>query len=245
MTDLNGLGGVPTAGHYLTAQEAVPTSFPVGATVVRRDVLRGKVWSASPLRVIRDTGTELVAAWWPGVEMLGPTTWIEWLLSGDDGVRKQAIPNLATGEWELGRWTWRDTTVLARFQAGQHFSVSRFFGPDGRCGHWYVDFIRPCERTPHGIDTLDLLLDLVIAPDLSAHEWKDEDEYAQGRRLGLIDDSLHRHVETARQEVVALIQARQGPFVDDWSAWRRDPTWPAPALSPLICDAAYEPSAIT
>ena len=205
-------------------------AFPEGSTAVRRDVLRGKVWTATPYRVIRDTGTELMLACWPGVEMLAPTTWIEWLRTGDAAVRNQGIPNLVAGRWELDRWTWRDTTLLARFGAGQYFSVSRFFGTEGRCGGWYVDFVRPCQRTPIGIDTFDLLVDLVVEADLSGYRWKDEDEYAQGRRLGLIDDPLHQRVDTARQQVVSLVESRQGPFADDWSSWRRDPAWRAPVL---------------
>lgn len=200
--------------------------------MIRRDTLRGRVWSAIPYRVIRDTSTELAVALWPGVEMLSPSTWIEWLRTGDDAVRKQAIPNLAAGHWALGRWVWRDTTVLARFEQDQHFCVSQFFNPQGHPRAWYIDFIRPYQRTGDGIDTLDLLVDLVVTPDLSAHRWKDEDEYAQGRRLGLINDVLHRRVETARQQVMSLVESRQGPFAEDWSSWRRDPSWPLPVLPP-------------
>ena len=216
-------------GIVATDAAAVPV-FPEGSTVIRRDTLRGKVFSAMPYRVIRDTGTELVLALWPGVEMLSPSTWIEWHRTGDDAVRKQAIPNLAAGRWSLGRWVWRDTTVLARFEPGQHFCVSQFFDPRGQRSAWYIDFIRPCRRTPDGIDTLDLLVDLVVTPDLSACRWKDEDEYAQGRRLGLITDALHRRVEAARQHVISLVESRQGPFAEGWSSWRPDPSWPLPAL---------------
>ncbi|GAB3968859.1 DUF402 domain-containing protein [Actinoallomurus acanthiterrae] len=205
-------------------------TFPQGSTVVCRDVLRGKVWSAAPFRVIQDTGTVLMLACWPGVEMVAPTTWIKWLRTGDDAVRKQAIPNLASGRWELDRWVWRDTTLLRRYEAGRYFSVSRFFDAEGRCGGWYVDFVRPFQRISVGIDTFDLLMDLVVTADLSSYRWKDEDEYAHARRLGLIDDTLHQCVETARRQVVSLIESRQGPFADDWSSWKRDPSWPAPAL---------------
>ena len=204
--------------------------FPEGSTVVRRDTLRGKVFSAAPYRVIRDTGAELVVALWPGVEMLAPSTWTEWLRTGNAAVRKQAIPNMAAGRWALDRWVWRDTTVLARYEPGQHFSVSSFFDRQGHHRAWYIDFIRPCQRTSDGFDTLDLLVDLVVTPDLSACRWKDEDEYAQGRRLGLIDDTLHRRVEAARQHVISLVESRQGPFAEDWSSWRRDPSWPLPTL---------------
>ena len=102
--------------------------------------------------------------------------------------------------------------------------------PCGQRNSWYIDFIRPCRRTPDGIDTLDLLVDLVVTPDLSACRWKDEDEYAQGRRLGVITDALHRGVEAARQHVISLVESRQGPFAEGWSSWRPDPSWPLPAL---------------
>jgi len=204
--------------------------FPEGSTVVRRDVLRGKVWTAAPYRVIRDTGTELVLACWPGVEMLAPTTWIQWLRSGDEAVRNQGIPNLVDGRWELDRWAWRDRTLLARFAAGDYFSVTRFFDAEGGCGGWYVDFVRPYRRTRIGIDTFDLLLDLIVTADLSGYRWKDEDEYARGRRLGLIDDALHQRVDAAREQVISLIESRRGPFADDYSWWRRDPAWPTPVL---------------
>src|SRR5208283_5535168 len=121
-----------------------------------------------------------------------------------------------------------------RCAAGQYFSIERYFGADQRPAHWYVNFQLPYRRTRLGIDTLDLLLDLVVAPDLSGYRWKDEDEYAQGRRLGLIGDALHAHVEDARQQVVAMVEGRQGPFAEDWSGCHRDPAWPTPALPPDV-----------
>jgi len=94
-------------------------AFAAGTTAVRRDVLRGRVWAAAPHRVVRDSGGELVLAYWPGIESLASTTWIEWLGSGDDALRKQAIPNLARGQWELDRWVWRDTIVQLLGRTGE------------------------------------------------------------------------------------------------------------------------------
>jgi hypothetical protein len=69
-----------------------------------------------------------------------------------------------------------------------------------------------------------------LVPDLSGYTWKDEDEYAQGRRLGLVNDALHARIDEARQQVVALIETGSDPFAQDWSTWRHDPTWPIPVL---------------
>jgi hypothetical protein len=82
---------------------------------------------------MRDSGTELVLAYWPGIRSQVPTTWIEWLRTGDESIRRQAIPNLAAGRWHLDNWT-----------------------PI----RWYVNFEPPYRRTTIGIDTFDLLLDL-------------------------------------------------------------------------------------
>jgi protein associated with RNAse G/E len=212
--------------------------FAPGSTAVRRDVLNGKIWTATPNRVVADTGDTVVLSCWPGVEMMAPTTWIHWLLTDDDDVRKQAIPNLAAGQWDIDRWTWRGTTLVSRFGAGDWFSVHRYIAPDGGPTAWYVNFERPFRRTLIGIDTFDFLVDLVVAPDLASYRWKDEDEYAHARRIGLIDDALHAQIDIARDEVVALVEARKGPFAEDWSTWRPEPDWPLPtlpadALSPL------------
>lgn len=214
--------------------------FEPGDTAVRRDIFAGKVWTAAPYRVVRDHGDELVLACWPGNESLAPTTWIEWLRTGDDAVRKQALPNLAAGRWELARWTWRDTVRLSSLAAGEYFSVNRFIVPDAGVPGWYVDFERPFRRTSIGVDTFDLFLDLIVEPDLSGHAWKDEDEYAQARRLGLVDDGTHRQVDEARQRVMALIEDRKGPFAEDWSGWSVEADWTQPVLPPELMEVPIE-----
>jgi hypothetical protein len=123
------------------------------------------------------------------------------------------------------------TTNRVRVTIGLwRLSQRRFLDRRNRCGGWYVDFVRPYRRTAFGVDTFDLFLDLVVEASLSGYRWKDEDEYAQGERLGLIDDALHQHLDAARQQVIALIESRHGPFAEDWSSWSRNPTWPSPLL---------------
>lgn len=87
---------------------------------------------------------------------------------------------------------------------------------------WYVNFQHPYLRTPSGFDTLDLLLDLVITPDLSQWRWKDED--TQARRLGVVTDTVHQHVDHARDQALDMIRNRQGPFHPE----RHQPRWAPP-----------------
>ncbi|GII52578.1 hypothetical protein Pth03_09670 [Planotetraspora thailandica] len=205
----------------------VRARFDVGETVVRRDVFREKTWTASPQRVLLDDGERLALACWPGAVSLAPTDWILWLRTGDPVVRKQTIHNLASGRWRLGRWIWRDTIWVSSQRTGDYYGVGQFYDPQHRLQRWYVNFQRPYRRTALGIDTFDLLLDLVVEPDLSAYRWKDEDEYTHGRRLGVISDAEHQAVERAREQVIALIDERTGPFEDTWQV---DLGWPLPVL---------------
>jgi Protein of unknown function (DUF402) len=208
--------------------------FEPGETVVRRDVFGGSVWSAHALRALEDRADALVTACRPGAETLMATTFIESQPTGDDATRKQALPDLAAGRWQLDRWLWRDTALLMWNRPGAYFSVNAFY--DTADGHrmrcWYVNFERPARRTAIGFDTFDLLVDLVVEPDLSAWRWKDEDEYAQGRRLGVVNDTDHRAVDEARGQVLAMIEDREGPFAGDsrWPRWRSEESWPAPRL---------------
>ena len=207
--------------------------FQPGQTAVRRDLFRGQVWSAHAMRVVQDADDALVVACRPGAEALAARTYIEATLTGDDVVRKQALPDLADGRWTLDRWIWRETVLLMWNPPEAYFSINVFYdAADHRMRNWYVNFERPLERTEIGFDTFDLLVDLVVEPDLSSWRWKDEDEYAQGRRLGVVDDADHRAVEQARGQVLAMIEQRQGPFAADagWADWRSDPAWPTQLL---------------
>jgi hypothetical protein len=204
--------------------------FDVGATVTRRDVLDGRVFSAAPHRVLRDTGDELLLAYWPGIAARAPRSWTTWLRTGDDAARKRALPDLAAGTWELDDWVWRDTGRLSWFGIDEWFSLHRFFDLDGTPLSWYINFERPPVRTPTGLDTFDVMIDLVAAPDLSSWRWKDEDEYADLCRLRIVGDAEVRQIEAARRRAVALVEARGGPLAGDWSSWRADPAWPIPVL---------------
>lgn len=210
--------------------------FSPGDVAMRRDVFRGRVWSATAYRVIDDTGADLVLGCWPGAHLLAPTTWVDWLRTGDEDVRRQALPNLACGRWDLAAWTWTRTTLVTQLRAGDFFSVNRYIDPGQPSTPWYVNFELPYRRTRSGVDTFDVLLDLVIDEDLSGHRWKDEDEYAQARRLGIISDRTHRHLDRARDQVLALAAAGRGPFAQDWASWRPPPDWTPPTLPPATTE---------
>ncbi|MGP3635338.1 DUF402 domain-containing protein [Streptomyces sp. 24-1644] len=207
-------------------------TFRAGETVVRRDVHRSsRVWSELALRVVADTGEALVTACAPGAQALWPALYAKARVDGDRSVRTKAFDAMATGEWELAPGVWQEMELLLWKPPTAWFSINAFFTAGG-LRNWYVNFEHPTRRTESGFDTFDLTVDLVIDPDLSTWTWKDEDEYAHVRRLGIVTDIEHQAVELARAQVLALLEERAGPFADAhrWAAWRWEPAWPAPRL---------------
>ena len=69
---------------------------------------------------------------------------------------------------------------------------------------WYVNFQQPYARMRHGIDAMDLSLDITIDPDKRAWQWKDEDEFALLVERGLIDGVT---AERVREEAAARPRA--------------------------------------
>ncbi|MFB9586571.1 DUF402 domain-containing protein [Streptomyces goshikiensis] len=210
--------------------------FETGQTVVRRDVHRwGRVWSEQALRVVADTGEALVTACAPGAQARWPALYAKARTDRDRSVRTEAFEALASGRWDLAVGVWEETDLLLWKPPVAWFSINAFYVPDGngrRLRNWYVNFERPTRRTPAGFDTFDLTVDLVVSPDLTRWEWKDEDEYAHVRRLGIVSDTEHQAVDAARGQVLAMLAERSGVFAhaERWAAWRWEPAWPTPCL---------------
>ncbi|MFF2812622.1 DUF402 domain-containing protein [Streptomyces sp. NPDC058000] len=207
-------------------------TFEVGQTVVRRDVHRtGRVWSEHALRVLADTDQALVTACAPGAETRWPDLYAKARTAGDRAARTEAFEAMATGEWDLADGLWDETELRMWKPPGAWFSINAFYTSAG-LRNWYVNFEHPTTRTADGFDTFDLAVDLVIAPDLRRWEWKDEDEYAHARRLGIISDTEHQAVDAARTQILAMLEKRSGPFANaaSWASWQWEPNWPTPRL---------------
>lgn len=212
--------------------ETIKPLLRVGSTAVRRDVFGGRSWTEAPERVLRADGRSVTAALWPGVKTLASVDFIA--SQGDVDARAQrvrSLDSLADGTFELGVWTWQRTSFVTEVAAGRWFSVARLYdGETGRLTCWYVNFERPPSWRADGWDTMDLAVDLVVEPD-GRWRWKDEDEYAHCRRLGLITEAEHAAVARAREEAVDRVERRCGVFAEDPGAtWLPDPGWPLPAL---------------
>ncbi|MCO8273822.1 hypothetical protein M1L60_24800 [Actinoplanes sp. TRM 88003] len=211
--------------------------FIPGSTVVRRDVLSGRIWTAAPHRVLADDGDRLVLVTWPGTAGFTPVHWIRWFTEGVERARQDAVADLVSGRWELGRWVWRDTVVVTWVGIDPDFNLQAYLPVAGGPPLRKINFERPVRRTPDGIDTFDLLLDLVADP-AGGWRWKDLDEYEQIRRGGLVSEAEDERVQAARQRAMAFAEAGQGPLAEDWTGWPVPDDWALPVLPEGMQDLA-------
>ena len=204
--------------------------LPVDSSVAVRGVFNGRPCYEFAARVLSADETSVTAARWPGSPIRDIPAYIESAKTGDAALREEARQARVRGDWELADGLWQRTGVVEETVSDRWFTVSRMYAATGVMLCWYVNFERPPLWRADGWDTLDLAIDLVVQPDRAWH-WKDEDEYEQGRRLGLITDEEHKALQSARDEAVALVEARGGMFaVDADERWTPDPAWPLPTL---------------
>lgn len=200
--------------------------WPVGATVVQQEVWRGRLWSARPLTVVEDRG-DFMALWCP--------RGTRWKTATTPPTRPRAptraerfVLSLTRGDWVLGDFTW-DVSTLALVRAGDWHAVWVSWRDNGENWGWYINLQRPFRRTVRGLQTMDLMLDILVAPDRQ-WRWKDEDEFAALVAAGLIDGEEVAQVRDEAQRVIGRVEANAPPFNERWHGWRPDPAWPLPEL---------------
>src|SRR5579864_6788556 len=197
-----------------------------GTTVLVQEIWRGRVFSARPLIVAEDTSARL-ALWCP---------WgTRWKVGTTPPDRERAptradrfVPLLRQRDWVYIDAVWRVSTLYL-VRPGDWHAVWAGWDEKGDAWGWYVNFQRPLVRTPRGIQTMDLALDIVVEPS-GSWRWKDEDEFQVLLDAGLIDEQEETAVRREADEIVARIEAHQPPFSEPWHDWRPDPAWPCPEL---------------
>ena len=145
---------------------------------------------------------------------------------------KRTNQRMPMGSWSLIDDVW-SADVLLLVAPGDAFSVLLFWdGPNWNLSSWYVNLQTPFERTGLGIDFVDHFLDIVVGPDLSSWEWKDEDELHEATQLGLLSQSMANQIREAGERVIRRVKTGRSPFGDGWEKWRPEPGWSIPELPP-------------
>ncbi|MFG3547001.1 DUF402 domain-containing protein [Streptomyces sp. NPDC047725] len=178
---------------------------------------------ARPVTVVRDDA-DLLAVWMaPGTECVKP------VLADGTPVHLEPLATRYTRPRAVQRGHWFGTGVLKLARPGAPWSVWLFWDPGWQFKNWYVNLEEPLTRWEGGVDSVDHFLDITVQPDRS-WQWRDEDEFAQAQRDGLVDARLAERVREAGRAAVAEIHAWGSPFADGWEQWRPDPSWPVPPL---------------
>ena len=93
---------------------------------------------------------------------------------------------------------------------------------------WYVNLEDPLTHSAVGFDYLDQFLDIEIAPDLSAWNWKDEDELEDAVANGLMTSQRADLIRAEGIRVIETLDKKAPPFDEQWHLWRPDPQWESP-----------------
>lgn len=179
------------------------------------------------MTVVCDDG-DLLLLWFPkGTIWRAPITPPHRPREENRGLRMAMCASRA--DWVFRDLVW-DVDTLSFTRAGDWHAVWVSWPGDGTDWGWYVNLQRPFRRTPIGIETMDLQLDLQIAPDRS-WRWKDEDELETFVAHGVFDDELATRVRDEGLRVAACAERNEPPFCEPWrDEWQPDPAWQRPQL---------------
>ncbi|MGW2932435.1 cytidylyl-2-hydroxypropylphosphonate hydrolase [Streptomyces sp. NPDC001156] len=176
-----------------------------------------------PVTVVRDDG-QLLAVWMaPGTQCVRP------VLADGTPLHAEPLESRYTKPRTVRLDRWFGAGVLKLAHPGQPWSVWLFWEPGWRFKNWYVNLEEPLVRWAGGVDSEDYFLDICVYPDHS-WGWRDEDEFAQAQRDGLMNPRLAERVREAGLSAVEAIRTWQAPFSDGWQHWRPDPSWSVPSL---------------
>ena len=137
----------------------------------------------------------------------------------DKAPRQRLTPKdiVSTDQVTLIDRSWADTDVLMLTTPGAAHAVYAMWeqGHESlRC--WYIDLQEPLRRTPIGLDTMDHLLDIVVSPDRSEWQWKDEDEFREAVAIGVFSAEEAHAIRGEGERVLGLLQAGESPYGDSW-----------------------------
>ena len=129
-----------------------------------------------------------------------------------------------------GRDRWHGHGVLHLQRPDDMHAVWVFWdGQERELAAWYVNIQEPFRRTPLGIDTQDLELDLVIEPD-GSWSLKDEDRLDPWIERGRWTAAEIAAIRVEGARLGAELEAGRRWWSDDWATWEPDPAWPVPTL---------------
>jgi hypothetical protein len=218
---------IATSAPESTRSAGTPPYWSPGEVVLWQDRpgywKAGGPWGTTPMRVVRDDESGLVAWLASGTPRLMPHP--------ADGRTRRQVPldERFTCDLVQARTVWKGPGVLFMSPTGMPWSVWLFWDEDGSFSCWYVNLELPHRRDHESTWTGDHELDLVIEPDGTVSV-KDADDLEAAVAAGLFtrteSGQIHWHAELAAES----FKRGDWPFAQEWVDWRPDPEWGLPEL---------------
>lgn len=135
-----------------------------------------------------------------------------------------------SAEWVSMDLVWAGGSLIRLIEPCAWQCVDVEFDAAGNFIGWYVNFQEPVRRTALGFDTVDLVLDLVVAAD-STWSLKDEDDFERAASVGQLQQRTAEQVRAAAERMISVVEGSGPPFSEKyWLSWRPPPHWTVPAL---------------
>jgi len=131
-------------------------------------------------------------------------------------------------DWNLADSVW-DVSNLWLLREGDWHAVWVSYLETGEHWGWYVNLQEPFRRSERGIQTMDLMLDILVDAD-RAWRWKDEDDFEMLVMHELLDADAVSSVRREAERVIGKVERGETPFDRTWLEWRPEDAWPLPQL---------------
>ncbi len=180
-----------------------------------------------PARVIADSAAETVL--WLTVG----TPWMQWVDEQGRQSHDRPAETRFTGAHTPEPSVWRDLDVVVIVPAEARSSVYLFFR-DEVFQSYYVNLEDPSRRWERDgvrfLDSRDHQLDVLIAADCRAWQWKDEEDLAAAIHAGRFSAADEVAMRAEGERMVRQAHAGAYPFDGSWRDFRPDPAWTTPEL---------------
>lgn len=176
-----------------------------------------------PVTVVADDDRHLAVWLAPGSRMLHQ------VIADGSPIRSLEGSNRFTAPRAQAIRDWAGGGILAVFQPETMYSVWFFETGSGLRDSYYINIEVPYVRTDDGIETSDLVLDVVVSAD---HSWqyKDEDELEFAQEAGLFSANDVEKIRQAADDAVKDVTAWSFPFNANYEKFQPNPGWPVPSL---------------
>ncbi|MFI5915151.1 DUF402 domain-containing protein [Dactylosporangium sp. NPDC051541] len=199
---------------------ASEVQFEPGQIITRRYVRGSWCTWAQAMRVIDDDEHGLLL-WQPDGGDLAT------LIDADGNTPHEVTPDQMRDP-KLTVRAWR-SDVLILMPPRATYSVWWFF-KEGVFSGWYVNLEEPYLRRHDGVQTKDLVLDIVVTPERH-WEWKDADEFQ--RHIGhplYYDRAAADAILIGAERIIDLVETASFPFDGTHTSFCSDPAWALPRL---------------